>query len=83
MAHTPARTDTAAMCMPVRTMASKEAPEVPSLSISATRVGINRAPATSTISRTTVIKHSFQWGFRKRRIKFISVPLLYAGTNAV
>ena len=83
MAHPPATREMTAICTPVRRMASNEAPEVPSFSISATRVGMNSAPATSTISRTTVIKHSFQWGFRKRRIKFIAVPLLYAGTNAV
>ena len=78
MAQAPASTEMTAMVTPSWTMAAKEEPEVPWLSISATRVGMNRAPATSTIIRTMVSRHVFQWGLRKRKISFTVRSLLSA-----
>ena len=76
MAHAPAASETAAMAIPSRMISPKGAPEVPRLSISATRVGMNRAPATSMISRTTVSRVSFRWGLRKRSMSFMGYGLL-------
>ena len=73
MAQAPAARETAAIRTPVRTMASGPAPEVPAFSISATRVGITSPPITSSVSRTMVAAHSFQWGLRNRRISFMGV----------
>ena len=47
------------------------APEVPRLSISAAKVEITSAPATSTIKSRMVTTHSFQCGLRNRIISFI------------
>ena len=76
MAQAPASTEMTAMVTPSWTMAAKEEPEVPWLSISATRVGMKSAPATSTISRKMVSAHSFRWGLRKRRMSFMGKGLL-------
>ena len=76
MEHPPAARDTRAIFTPASTTASKGAPEVPRFTISATRVGTNRAPVTSRMSRAMVRAVSFQWGRRKRSMSFMGNGLL-------
>ena len=76
MEQPPAARDTRAIWIPASTTASKGAPEVPRFTISATRVGTNRAPVSSWLSRALVWAVCFQWGRRKRCMSFMGNGLL-------
>ena len=63
--------DAADIRIPACTIASNGLPEVPRLSIWAASVEMTSEPATSMINSSTVTVHSFQCGFRNRKMSFI------------